>query len=73
MVYLISFENTEIDLIESQALKKLSIEYLIMRNTTIWSHFPSRAFSALTIANEISISNCSFTTISSHAIELDRM
>lgn len=72
-VYLIAFENTKIDVIDSQALKKLAIEYLIMRNTTISSHFPSRAFSALTTIHEISISNCTFATISSHAIELDRM
>ncbi|XP_055305292.1 uncharacterized protein LOC129569989 [Sitodiplosis mosellana] len=72
-VYLIAFENTGIDVIESQALKKLDIEHFIMRNTTIWSHFPSRAFSALTITHEISISNCTFATISSHAIELDHV
>lgn len=72
-LYSISIENTVINMIESQALKKLNIEHFTVLNCTVLSHLPSRTFSALTITNEISIANCSFTTIASHAIELDGM
>lgn len=68
----ILFENTEIELVESQSLKRLHIEKFMMRNTIIRSQLPSRAFSALTITDEFSISNCSFATISSDAIDLER-
>lgn len=69
-VYSISFENTEINSIERQALKRLRIDHFTMKNTTFRSVLPSQTFCALTIANEISISNCSFTTINSQAIDL---
>lgn len=72
-VYSISFENTEINSIERQALKKLRINHFTMKNTTFRSTLPSQTFSALTITNEISISNCSFTTINSQAIDLAGM
>lgn len=70
-IYSISLENTDIDVMETQVLKRLTIDHLTMRNVTFRSQLPSRTFSALTITNEISIINCSFTTISSHAIELE--
>lgn len=70
-VYRISFENTVINTIESQALKRLQIEHFLMRNVIFRSHLPSRTLTALTITNDISISNCTFATISSQAIELN--
>lgn len=70
-VYRLSFENTEIDTIESHALKRLQIEHFLMQNVTFRSHLPSRTLSALTITSDISVCNCSFTTISSQAIELN--
>lgn len=72
-LYSIAFESTVFDVIESQTLKKLNIEHFTIRNCNIRSQLPSRAFSALTISSEMIISNCTFTTISSHAIELDGM
>lgn len=73
IIHSISIENTEIDSIDSQSLKRLHIENLVLRNTSFRSHLPSRTFNALTITNDFSISNCSFAAISSHAIDLDGM
>lgn len=72
-IYRISIENTEIASIDMHAFKKLSIDELVLKNTTFQSHLPSRVFSALTITKLISISNCSFKTISSRALDLDGM
>lgn len=72
-IHSISIENTDIDSIDSQSLKRLHIENLVLRNTSFRSHLPSRTFNALKITNDFSISNCSFATISSHAIDLDGM
>lgn len=72
-IHSISIENTDIDSIDSQSLKRIHIENLVLRNTSFRSHLPSRTFNALTITNDFSISNCSFATISSHAIDLDGM
>lgn len=72
-IHSVSFVNTEIDAIESQSLKRLHIENVLLRNTSFRSHLPSRTFHALTITNEFSIVNCSFATISSSAVELDCM
>lgn len=71
IIHSISIENTEIDSIDSQSLKRLHVEDLVLRNTSFRSHLPSRTFNALTITNDFLISNCSFATISSHAIDLD--
>lgn len=70
-VYSVSIENSRIDWIESQALKKMTIEHFIMRNTTFSHDLPSRAFNALIIKNEFSITNCVFAGISSRTIDLD--
>lgn len=67
----ISFENSQIDFIDSQSLKRFHIENLVMRNTSFLSPLPSRTFNALTISNEFLIMNCSFATIGSRAIDLD--
>ncbi|XP_031628451.1 uncharacterized protein LOC116344164 [Contarinia nasturtii] len=70
-VYKLSIENTKIDWVDSQALKKLSIEHFIMQNTTFSHDLPSRTFSALIIKNVMSITNCTFAGISTRTIELD--
>lgn len=72
-IYRISIENTVIALIDMHAFKKLSIDELLLKNTTFQSHLSSRVFSALTITKHMSISNCSFKTINSRAIDLDGM
>lgn len=69
-VYNISFENTQIRQIDSQAMKRMSIDNFVMRNTTIREPLPSRAFYDLTIVNTFAMSNCTFSTIGSSAIWL---
>lgn len=69
-VYNISFVHTQIDQIESQAVKKMKIENFVLRNTTIKSPLPTRAFYDLIIENTFTISDCSFSTISTEAISI---
>lgn len=72
-IYRISIENTEIAAIDMHALKKLSIDYVTLRNVTFQSDLPSRAISGLDITKQIAIENCSFKTINTLAIELKGM
>lgn len=70
-LYSLTFESSQIDTIESQAFKKYHINHFIMRNTTIKNPLPTRAFYDLNVINQMSITNSSFTTISSNAIALN--
>lgn len=72
-VYRISFENTEIDFIDRRALSKLNIDNLTFKNTTFLQDLRSQTFYALTITNEMSISNCTFGKIDIQAIGLNSM
>lgn len=68
--YSISFDNTKIHEIERDAFKRLQIKYFTFKNSVFPSQLPSRAFDALLITSEMSISNCTFNTIRSQAIDL---
>lgn len=70
-LYGLTFESSRIDAIESQAFKKIQINHFIMKDTTIKNPLPTRAFYDLIITSQMSITNCSFTTISSNAIMLN--
>lgn len=66
-LYSIAFENTHINEIDSQALKKNQMEEFKMTNTTITNPLPTRTFYDLIVTNTISITACSFATISTSA------
>lgn len=69
-VFRVSFENTLIDQLESQAFKKMTLEQMEFTNTTFLSEIPSKAFYELTISDFFSINNCQFPTIASSAFML---
>lgn len=67
-LYSISFENTEIGDVESQALKKNQMTQFRMANVTVKNALPTRSFYELIVSNSVSITNCTFATINTNAL-----
>lgn len=66
-LYSISFENTQIVDVESQALKKNQMTLFRLVNVTVVNDLPTRSFYDLIVTNSVSITNSSFAAINTNA------
>lgn len=61
----IHFSDCEIETIEIQAFKKISLDKLLLENTKFLTHTPSRAFFELTLRRELKLFNVYFEHLAS--------
>lgn len=68
--YGISFEKCKINRLESQVMKKMTLEQLRFKETEIVEMLPHRALYELTISGSFVMENCTLNVVSSGSIDL---